>query len=183
MKVLGIAGSPRRKGNTSLLLEQVLDGASSVGAETEGVFLGELKIAPCQACNACREEGRCVIRDDMGPLYEKLVSSDIIAIASPIFFGSLSAQTKIMIDRCHALWVGEKTGRLKKHGIFLAAGAVDRRDFFENAGAIVKNLFATLGVVYRDELFVPGVDERTTVLNKVDVLTEAFNIGAKAARA
>ncbi len=181
MKILGISGSPRRNGNTALLLERVLNGADSAGAETESVFLNELKIAPCQSCNACRTEDKCIIRDDMGPLYEKLISSDIITLASPIFFGSLSAQTKIMIDRCQALWAKGKVETPKRYGIFLAVSAVDRKDFFENARAITKNLFATLGVAYRDELFVPGVDEKISILSKGDALERAFDIGARAA--
>jgi len=104
MRVLGIAGSPRRGGNTDLLLEKAIAGASDAGAETEIIVLHGLNISPCRHCDGCLEAGRCVIEDDMQWIHTRLRESDRLIVASPVFFMGLTAQTKMMIDRCQALW-------------------------------------------------------------------------------
>ena len=122
MKVLGICGSPRREGNTELLLRELLRGSRDKGAEVEEVMLRDLKITPCLEIYACRKDGKCPIHDDMETLYPKLVEADVVALASPIFFYAVSAQAKALIDRCQAMWAkkyllkqpiapGDRTGR------------------------------------------------------------------------
>ena len=100
MKVLGIMGSPRIKGNTDLLLDEALKGAQSQGAEVEKIVVDKLKIAPCREYYGCLRDGNCVIRDDMDDIYPKLLEADGIIVASPIFFYGLTAQLKALIDRC-----------------------------------------------------------------------------------
>ena len=97
MKVLGISGSPRRGGNTDILLDRILEGTESKGAEVEKIILNKLKFVPCQECENIKDDGTCIIEDDMQLVYEKIKQSDALILASPIFFGSLSAQTKMMI--------------------------------------------------------------------------------------
>ncbi|HEY86480.1 MAG TPA: flavodoxin family protein, partial [Dehalococcoidia bacterium] len=100
LKVLGIAGSPRRAGNTDLLLAEVMKGAASRWAEVKTIILSNLEIAPCQHCDACLETGRCKIEDDMQMVYDELEQADRIVLASPIQFMGVTAQAKAMIDRC-----------------------------------------------------------------------------------
>jgi multimeric flavodoxin WrbA len=97
----------KRGGNTDILLDKVLEGARNRGANTEKVILNTLKFSPCQECEKVREDGTCRIKDDMQPLYEKIKKADALILASPIFFGSLSAQTKMMIDRFQCLWLAK----------------------------------------------------------------------------
>jgi len=104
VRVLGISGSPRRGGNTDLLLEEVLTGAASKGAETKTINLTELKIEPCQHCDACLVKGKCKINDDMQKIYDEFRTADHIVLASPIQFMTVTAHLKAMIDRCQALW-------------------------------------------------------------------------------
>ena len=104
MRVLGIAGSPRRGGNTDLLLAEVLKGAASLEAEVKTIILNDLKITPCQHCDACFEAGRCKYQDDMQMVYQELEQADRIVLASPLHFMGVTAQMKAMIDRCQALW-------------------------------------------------------------------------------
>ncbi len=92
MKVLGIMGSPRIKGNTDLLLDEALKGAQSQGAEVEKITVANLKIAPCREIYACLKDGNCAIRDDMDGIYLKILAADAVIIASPIFFYTVSAQ-------------------------------------------------------------------------------------------
>jgi multimeric flavodoxin WrbA len=128
LKVLGIAGSPRREGNTDQLLAQVMAGARGSGAETKTLKLCDLDIHPCRHCDGCLETGKCVIKDDMQEVYGDLQSADRIAIASPMFFMSLSAQSKAMIDRCQSLWVTKYRLNLpvatnsggERRGVFIA---------------------------------------------------------------
>jgi multimeric flavodoxin WrbA len=101
-KAIGLIGSPRVAGNTAALVEEVLLGAKDYGAEIESVFLNDLDISPCQACNACLPTGRCVLRDDMDDLWEQLWSADIWVFGTPIYWVGPSAQMKTFLDRWYA---------------------------------------------------------------------------------
>jgi NAD(P)H-dependent FMN reductase len=102
-RVLGIVGSPRRGGNTDILVDEILKGAREAGAETDKVLLAELDVAPCQACYACRSTGECVIRDDMCSLAEKMKASRVWVIGTPVYWWGPSAQMKTFVDRWFAL--------------------------------------------------------------------------------
>lgn len=184
MKVLGINGSPRIGGNTDILLDKVLEGAESKGAETEKIILNKLKFSPCQECESMRDDGECVIHDDMHELYKKIKDADILVLASPIFFGSLSAQTKMMIDRFQCVWhlkymLNKDTGYRKKKAVFISVEGSKRNDFFENAKRIVKNLFATIDAEYQGELFCSGMNDKAGILKHAGCLKKAFELGAR----
>ncbi|MDP2980837.1 MAG: flavodoxin family protein [Candidatus Omnitrophota bacterium] len=184
MKALGINGSPRIGGNTDILLDKVLEGAESKGAETEKIILNNLKFSPCQECEGMRGGGECIIHDDMHELYKKIKDADILVLASPIFFGSLSAQTKMMIDRFQCVWhlkymLNKDTGYRKKKAVFISVEGSKRNDFFENAKHIVKNLFATIDAEYQGELFCSGVNDKAGILNHAGCLKKAFELGAR----
>jgi len=104
-KTLIILGSPRRKGNSAALAAQVARGIEDRGGETETVYLNGLAIGPCQACGRCREADAtgCILKDDMQPLYGKLIEADSVVLASPVYFFNVSAQLKTFIDRCYAV--------------------------------------------------------------------------------
>ena len=182
MKILGILGSPRRGGNSETLLDKALEGARLQGAETEKIVLNELKFSPCQECDGCRVDGNCVVEDDMQAVYKMVDDADALIVASPIFFGSLSAQTKMMIDRYQCMWIArfvikKVLPRKKQKGIFIAAGGIDKGDFFKAARQIVKNFFALLEVKYTGDLFCPEVDKKGDVNKKPKCLKRAFELG------
>jgi multimeric flavodoxin WrbA len=104
-QVLVILGSPRKKGNSSTLAARISRGAKSAGAEVETVFLHALKISPCRGCDTCKKQDSkgCAIKDDMQEIYPKLTKADAWVIASPVYWFTMSAQTKIFMDRCYAL--------------------------------------------------------------------------------
>jgi multimeric flavodoxin WrbA len=104
-KVVVLLGSPRQKGNSAVLADQIAKGAKSKGAVVEMVYLHGMKIGPCSGCNACQKPKAksCVLKDDMQDLYPKLVEADAWVIASPVYWFSMSAQTKLFMDRCYAL--------------------------------------------------------------------------------
>jgi len=189
-RVLAIAGSPRRDGNTDLLLKEVVRGAESEGAEVKAILLRDLCIAPCRHCDSCLKTGRCVVEDDMQWIHAELRSADRLALASPIFFMGLTAQTKAMIDRCQALWVLKYVLKLpvatnqgkKRKGLFISVGGTRGRKLFEPALATVKIFFKTSEFKYAGDLLYRGIDEKGAILKHLTALNEAFDAGQKLAR-
>ena len=104
-KVLILEGSPRRNGNSALLSEEFARGAEEAGCSVEKVRIAGRKIAGCLGCDACyRNGGACVQKDDMAELREKMLAADVIVLASPIYFYSMTAQMKAVIDRAYAFF-------------------------------------------------------------------------------
>jgi len=188
VRVLGIAGSPRRGGNTDLLLDEVMKGAKSKGAEVKTIVLNDLDISPCQHCDACFEAGVCKVKDDMQTVYREMEKADRIVLASPVQFMGVSAQAKIMIDRCQALWARKYIlkqpplgDRRPRKGLFIAVGGMKLANLFEPSLATVKALFKVIDVDYAGELLFPGVDEKGAIKNHPDALKQAFTAGQKLA--
>jgi multimeric flavodoxin WrbA len=102
MKVLAVSASPRKGGNSDVLCDRFLQGAAEAGHEVEKIRLAEKSIRPCVACYACRKASVCVQKDDMAEIQQKLIDADVIVLATPVYFYSMDAQMKIMIDRCLA---------------------------------------------------------------------------------
>lgn len=182
MNILGINSSPRIGGNSDILLDNALDGAQSIGAKTEKVILNNLKFSPCQECEDLKDDGRCIIEDDMQNLYRKIEKADVLILASPIFFGSLSAQMKMMIDRFQCVWrakyiLKKDIFKKKKTGAFISVAASRRKDFFNNAKSIIKDFFAIVNAAYKEELFCSGVEKKGDVLRKQNCLKKAYELG------
>ncbi len=131
-KVLILLGSPRKGGNSTVLAEQIRKGAEAEGAEAETVRLNALHIRPCQACYTCQAEDRpgCKVEDDMQALYPKLIRCGSWVIASPVYWFSMSAQTKAFMDRCYALFCrDEEKSRLRGKRIAIAMSYGDADPF------------------------------------------------------
>ena len=187
LRVLGIAGSPRRDGNTDLLLRQAILGAQGQKAETKIVTLSELSIAPCRHCDGCLKTGKCVIDDDMQWLHTDLRQADRVILASPVFFMGVTAQTKTMIDRCQALWVVKHILKLpvalspdqERRGLFISVGGTKLCNLFQPAIATVKSWFATLDIKYDGELLFSGIDEKKAIIKHPTALKDAFDVGQR----
>ena len=185
MRVLGIAGSPRRGGNSDLLLAEVMRGAVGSGAKVKTITLNELTIAPCQHCDGCLETGRCKVEDDMQMIHSELMKADRLVLASPVYFMGVTAQTKAMIDRCQALWVrkyilklpASGSRQVERKGLFISVGGTKSANLFQPAVATVKSWFRTLDVIYAGELLFPGVDEKGAIAKHPDALHQAFLAG------
>jgi multimeric flavodoxin WrbA len=185
-KVLGIAGSPRRNGNTEFLLREFMRGAEANGLEAELIILCKLNISPCSSCDSCQKNGKCVITDDMQIMYKKLVEARFIVFASPIYFGGVSAQLKAFIDRCQSLW--SKKFILKQRlispekparkGFFIStAGSVGNNKVFDGAIATIKAIFHVLEIKYTGELLYPGMEKKDDILTCLDKKQEAYALG------
>ncbi len=186
MKVLGISGSPRRGGNTDLLLAEVMKGAASKGAEVKTVILNDLNFIACQHCDACFKAGKCKYDDDMQMIYRELEQADVIVLASPLHFMSVTAQMKAMIDRCQSLWarkyilkVPPLGDRRPRKGFFISVGGRKVPNLFEPALVVVKTLFHILDVTYAGALLFPGIDEKGAIKKHPDALQQAFLAGQK----
>ena len=185
MKILALFGSPRRGGNTDILLEEVLKGAETQGIEIERIFLSKLNILPCQECRKCEISGNCIINDKMQEIYPKLIETDFVVLASPIFFYGVSAQTKIFIDRCQALWarkyilnqqpLNKKISERK--GWFISVGATKGENLFRGAMLTVKYFFDAIDIKYSGQLLFRNIDKKGAIKKHPTALKEAFKIG------
>lgn len=190
MKVLGIYGSPRKNGNSDLLLNEALKGAESMGAETESIRSFELKMSGCHECGACDKTGVCVINDDMQDVYPKLEQSEIIILSSPMFFYGITSNAKAVIDRCQALWskrMIEKAPEKRKQydsgrGYLIAVGATKGSNLFEGSLLVAKYFFDALDKSYEGGLFVKSVEGKNAILEKPEALKQAFELGMKAVK-
>jgi multimeric flavodoxin WrbA len=188
MKVLGIAGSPRRGGNTDLLLEEVMQGAASRGAEVKTIAIDKLKITPCQHCDGCLKGGECVINDDMQDLYKEVEAADVIVLASPIQFMGVTAPMKAFIDRFQSRWARKYVLKKpplgddkKRKGFFISVGGTKLKNLFEPALVMIKTFFRIINVDYAGELVFPGIDEKGAVRQHPDALKQAYETGRKLA--
>jgi multimeric flavodoxin WrbA len=183
-KILVFMGSPRKEGNSAILAQQVAAGAEAAGAQVESFFLHEMDIKPCNACDACRDktETDCILDDDMKDIFPKLRQTDGIVIASPIYWFTISAQTKLFMDRWYALGGPEGYAlKGKKFGIVLTyadedpftSGAVNALRTFQDAlNFIEANI---VGMVYGSAW------EAGEIKDNQEVVEKAFELGKKMA--
>jgi len=181
MKIVGICGSPRKNGNSEILLDYLL--SQFKDSEVKKIFLNSLKFVPCQECEDIRKDGRCKINDDMQNVYDEIESADIVVVASPIFFGSVSSQLKMMIDRFQCQWLGINFFKTfkpkKKKGIFICVEASEMDKFVENAKSIIRNFFVTIGASYYDEIICKGVDKKGKIKEKKECFEKIEEIHKK----
>jgi len=107
-KVLILSGSPRKSGNSDILCDEFMKGAIESGNEVEKIRVAEKKIGFCLGCYACEGTGVCAIKDDMAEVLQKIIDADVIVLASPVYFYSIDAQLKALIDRTVARWLEVK---------------------------------------------------------------------------
>jgi len=185
MKVIGILGSPRREGNTEILLDEALRGASDHGGLCEKIVLRDLKITPCLEIYKCAEDGVCAIQDDMQPLFPKIVHAERLIIASPVFFYGVTGLAKAMIDRCQSLWAKKYILKLPvspiadRKGAFISVGATQGKKLFDGVKLTVKYFFDAIDVKYSDELLVRGADEKGEVRNQPEALEASYELGRR----
>ncbi len=177
-QILAIVGSPRKGGNTDLLVEEALKGAAGQGAQTEKVFLADLKIGGCKACEAClrNEVEWCIQQDDMIPLYEKILAADAILQGTPVYWWGPSAQLKAFMDRWYAL-NGSKREKLKGKQVALicAMGDTDPATARHVIG-MFQDSFSYLGMPFENQLVV-SAHQPGEVASNQEALREAWNLG------
>ncbi|MBI9086160.1 MAG: NAD(P)H-dependent oxidoreductase [Desulfobacterales bacterium] len=165
MFVLGLQGSPRKKGNTAYLLEAFLQEAKKYGARTHTLDICRKNIVPCKELVVCEKKGFCPIEDDMATeIYPLLRRADVVVAASPIFFYNVTAQLKALIDRSQALWARKYRLKLKdpgspmRQGFLLAVGATRGKQLFDGVHLTAKYFFDALAAGYHGSLTYPGIE-------------------------
>ena len=189
MKILAIAGSPHRGGNTDALLDQAVAGAVNAGAQVERITLNQLKVAPCIECNRCYETGRCAVQDDYQALYDKTLVADGIMLAAPIFFMNVSGWAKAFIDRFQCLWalryvlnrpVPLPTSGQKRRAIFLSTAGSPKTKF-DCALLTVRAFLATVDARLVGSLCVNAIDDKGAVAEHPEMLEKAYALGVQLA--
>jgi multimeric flavodoxin WrbA len=181
-KILILMGSPREKGNSAVLAEHLTKGATGAGAHVETLYINGMDINPCNGCDECQGENAdgCIIDDAMQDVYGKLKEADSIVFASPIYWFSVTAQLKMVIDRIYAVGGGDKnifTG--KQLGILLVyadsdpftSGAINALRMFQDISAYLGTTI--VGMVYGSAY------EAGEIAQNAQVLKEAHELGEK----
>ena len=189
MKVIAFLGSPRKDGNTDLLLKETVKGIKSFRLEVTIFNLNEMNIKPCQDCGGCDETGECIIDDDMSKIYQEIRKADRIILASPVFFFALSAQSKTMIDRCQSFWCEKyllkkpiTEGKYGRKGLLLLVGGMKKEVGVQCSEATAKAFFRTISVPEHKTLSFLGVDAKGAILKHPTALKDAFEAGEKLVR-
>jgi len=188
--VLGLAGSARRGGNTETLLDWCLDAAREAGATVTKVRLCDLDLHGCRACDACWNDGTCVVKDDMQLLYPHLQGADSIVLAAPVYFMGMPAVPKMMIDRCQPYWATKyvrklpvvEPDRVERYGAFISCAGTTFSYVFDGSSRVVDNLWHMLELTPAGELLCSGVDARGEILDHPSARTVAEDIGRRLAR-
>ena len=188
VKVLGIYGSPRKGGNTDLLLDKILEGAQASGAEVESVYARRLKISGCIECGSCDDTGECALHDDMDTVYPMLQEADVVFLASPNFFYNVTAQVKLLLDRSQAMWskrLLEKTAEQRRSydsgkGYLICIGATKGKNLFVGVELTVKYFYDALDMTYEGGLLIDRVEEKGAILNHPDAMDRGFQLGKSA---
>lgn len=186
LKVVGIVASPRKGMNTDALVTKVLEGARSVGAQTEKIYLNDLEIRPCQACAKYPAPEFCFYKDGMETVYDAVETADILVIGTPAYYEYISAQLKLLIDRSNCLTEmktlpdGKVTFKSRigkrKRGVFIWVADFSRNS--EHALATMRLWCKDANVELVKILTVTDSDRGEGARNREELLREAFEIGA-----
>lgn len=164
---LSILGSPRNDGNNAQILNKIKSDLSKE-VQFESLEISALDIGPCLACGYCEENKGCTIDDDMQKIYPKFSDADLILVASPLYFNTVSAQLKNLIDRCQAFWANKLVLNKplinpdkKRLGYFIStAGQKNNATRFKYVKGTIAIFFKALDIDYQDNFFVGDIDQR-----------------------
>jgi hypothetical protein len=182
--IVAIAGSPRLHGSTGLLLDAAVQGALEEGGLVEWIRPAEMSFVGCQHCGGCSTTGVCVINDDMQAVYSLIARMDAMILASPIYFASVTAQAKALIDRAQALWARKHllhrplyTDGRTRSILFLSALGTDVQGHIEGTRRVVKAFADTFDGQY-EELIFPLIDRPEEIADHWTALPQAHAAGA-----
>jgi multimeric flavodoxin WrbA/protein-tyrosine-phosphatase len=165
MLIVGLQGSPRKKGNTNFLLSTFLQTAAQRGAVTRTIQVAERNILPCKEYVVCEKKGYCPIDDDMaGEIYGLLRQAEVVVLASPIFFYNMTSQLKALVDRCQTFWARKYRLKLNdplkstRRGYLLGVGATRGKNLFEGLQLTAKYFFDAIDARYEGSLVYRGIE-------------------------
>lgn len=174
-KVLILSGSPRKGGNSDLLCDEFMRGAEESGNQVRKIRVAEKNIGYCKACYACKKDGICAVKDDMAEILEKMHLADVIVLASPVYFYSIDAQLKAVIDRTVAQWTKLKNKEL----YYIMTAAEDSGTVMDCTLECMRGLAACLsGSVEKGVIYGKGVYEKGEIRNTA-AFGQAYEMGKK----
>jgi len=185
MYILGIHGSPRKNGNTEILLDSFLEGVKSSKINFEKIRLAELSYQPCIECGECEKTGECILNDDFQELYKKLIKVDFLVIATPVFFYSHTSYVQAFFERFQAFWARKYLLNLSHplhktpKGILISVGATKGKKIFESMIRSFKYVLDTIYGVYIGGLFFRKIEKKGEILKYPEYLELAKNLGQK----
>jgi multimeric flavodoxin WrbA len=184
--LLALYTSPRRKGNTSLLLAALAEGAREAGLRVVEFHAASMDIRPCRACDACFRDGECVQKDEMQDIYPHLTGAGAVALAAPIFSMNICAQAKALIDRCQRFWSARYVLKIEtvdpefaasRRGFFLSCCGRDRPETFACTRPTITYFFHVIQVAEWESLTYSGVDRAGDIRGKEGALEAARALG------
>jgi hypothetical protein len=187
-KVIALYGSPRRGGNTDELLDRFIEGLRDCGRfsngglilDVEKIIVSNLKISPCRECRHCSLDGECIVNDEMQQIYPKMMECDLLIIASPVFFTSVSGHLKVFIDRFQRFWalkyeldknIINKTDR---KGIIISCAGSKPPDIFDCTKKAARALFDVLFIKYHADFLYNSIDFKGDILKNPDNLKRVY---------
>lgn len=192
--VVAVYGSPRRGGNTDVLLDTFLNGleecrifkkGSSMKLTVKKLFVSELDISPCRECRHCSTDGDCIVDDDMQKIYPEIMDCDLLLIASPIFFTTVSGYLKAFIDRFQRFWAMKYEldkniiTKEDKKGILFSCAGSKPENIFDCTKKVTRALFDVLYVEYYADFLYNNIDFKGDILKKPQYLEEIYKFGKK----
>ena len=187
-KIVAIYGSPRKKGNTSLLLDRFLEGVISAACKSgkdlkiKKIITADLNISPCRGCRNCSKTGECIVKDDMQQVYKELIEADFLAVTSPVFFTTVSGYLKALIDRCQRFWslkYEQKKRIVKKDrkGIFISTAGSEQENIFDCPEKVIRSFFDVLYVDYLRNFVFNSVDDQGDILKNEEAMKILYVFG------
>jgi multimeric flavodoxin WrbA len=186
MKIVAFLGSPRINGNTELLLNEAVRAVVDEGHKVTIYRPDQMDISPCTNCGGCDDTGECVIEDEMVDVYSAIREGERFILASPIFFFGLTAQIKILIDRCQSFWAEKyllkrpiPMGPSGRRGLLLMVGGMKKEIGFDCGDATATAFFRTINVPEHETLYFPGIDARDAIKVHPTALRDAYEAGRR----
>ncbi|MTI65074.1 MAG: flavodoxin family protein [Firmicutes bacterium] len=176
MKVVGFVGSPRKNGNTSDIVKEVLKGAKDNGAETKVYYLNDLNIKGCQGCLYCRENEECIINDDMKDIYEDVKNADSLVLGTPVYICQVSAQTKLLLDRFFPLTDKKHNPRFgEKKLVMVYTQAAPFKNVFRKYFRYLKKSLKPMGFKVISNIVATKCFEKKVAINNKKIMKKAYN--------
>ena len=191
MEIITFAASPRKGGNTEILLDEVIVGLRQAGAKVKKFRTHELEISPCMGCGKCDTLGRCVIEDSFQELYDLLIECDGMVFSSPLYFMNVPSSGKALIDRCQAFWTAQERlkidlfGGRKRLGLLIACSGKSfgygKTPVFRGIEDTLTSVFKTLGMEMMESLLFTQIDSKGAIVRVPSAMETARITGKKMA--
>ncbi len=187
MRVVAFSASPRIGGNSEILLDHIIEGLVSGGAEVRKIRTHALSISPCSGCGGCDRNGRCVVTDDFSEIHDLLISCDGVVFASPLYFMNVPARAKALVDRCQSFWIARHRlgldlfGGRRRFGMLAACSGAGygpgRANVFRGIEDTMTYVFDALALEKRVSVLVRNVENAEDILERTVELARARKAG------